>query len=233
MKRLAAALKSDMLYQRRYGFYFIYMFMTAVFIAIIRLLPESWRQTALILTLLSDPALLGFFFIGGILQLERSEGLLDALFLSPLRPSEYLISKALSLSLISAGSGLVIALGSGLPGVRWGLLAPVMLTGSACFTFAGVAASINLRSTNAFLSIDGLWEGILLLPPLLLLFGVNFAPLEVFPGSAVLRLMQTSAGMEVPFAPGAIMLALWTAAAYCFARARLIAAISRLGGSTA
>ena len=104
MKRLAAALKSDILYQWRYGFYFIYMFMTAVFVAVIRLLPEGWRQTALILTLLSDPVLLGFFFIGGILQLERGEGLLDALFLSPLRPSEYLISKALSLALISAAS---------------------------------------------------------------------------------------------------------------------------------
>lgn len=231
MKRFWAALKGDIRYQWRYGFYFIYMFMTAVFIVIVRLLPGQWQQTALTLTLLSDPALLGFFFIGGILQLERGEGLLDALFLSPLRPHEYLLSKALSLSLIAAAAGTVVALGSGIPGVRWALLVPVMIVGSACFTFAGVAVSVNLRSTNAFLSVDGLWEVILLLPPLLIVFGVEFPPLEALPGSIVLRLMQASAGADIPFAISAALLAAWTALAYYSARVRLTAALCRLGGS--
>jgi fluoroquinolone transport system permease protein len=233
MKRLIAALGGDMRYQWRYGFYFIYIFMTAAFIGVIRLLPTEWRQTALALTLLSDPALLGFFFIGGILQLERGEGLLDALFLSPLRPHEYLVSKALSLGLISAAAGCLIALGSGVRGVSYALLLSAIFVSSICFTFFGVAVSINLRSINAFLSIDGLWEAVLLLPPMLLVFGVNFALLEAFPGSIALRLMQASAGSGTPFAGSFIVLVLWTAAAFYLAHRRLTAAVSRLGGAAA
>jgi fluoroquinolone transport system permease protein len=100
MRRFLSAFRSDVRYQWRYGFYFVYAFLIACFVAIIRVLPEGWRQTALVAALLGDPALLGFFFIGGILQLERGEGLLDALFASPLRPAEYLVSKAASLGLL-------------------------------------------------------------------------------------------------------------------------------------
>jgi hypothetical protein len=132
----------------------------------------------------------------------------------------------------AAAAGLVIAFGSGIPSVNWALLVPVMLIGSACFTFAGVAVSVNLRSTNAFLGIDGLWEAILLVPPLLLIFGINFALLEALPGSIVLRLMQASAGGGAPFALGLVILALWTAATYYLAHMRLTAALCRLGGGS-
>lgn len=232
MKRLACAFLADLRYQWRYGFYFIYLFMVVCFAVMVRLLPEAWRQTALVAVLLSDPVLLGFFFIGGILQLERGEGLLDALFLSPLRPWEYLVSKAVSLGLLSALAGCAIALGSGVPGVSFLLLVPVLLLGSACFTLFGVAISINLRSMNAFLSIDGLWEGLLLIPPLLLLFGVEFLPLELFPGSVILRLVQSAAGLVSPVLP-AFGLLCWLGTGFLLAHHRLKAALSRLGGGAA
>jgi fluoroquinolone transport system permease protein len=233
MKRLTSALLGDIRYQWRYGFYFIYAFMSVLYIVILRLLPESWRETALVVTLLSDPALLGFFFIGGILQLERGEGLLDALFLSPLRPHEYALSKALSLGLVAAAAGFLVALGSGLPGVRFALLIPVMLIGSMCFTFISISVSVNLRSTNAFLGVDGLWEALLLAPPLLLIFGANFALLEAFPGSIALRLVQASVMPDMPVAGYAALLIAWTGATFYFAHIRLTSALSRLGGSAA
>jgi fluoroquinolone transport system permease protein len=233
MRRFISALVSDIRYQWRYGFYFIYAFLTVGFIVILRVLPESWRETALVAVLLSDPALLGFFFIGGILQLERGEGILDALFQTPLQPSEYIAAKALSLGAISTLTGVLIGLGSGVPGIRFALLVPVMLVSSACFTLIGISASVNLRSMNAFLSVDGLWEALLLSPPLLLMLGVAFFPLEVFPGSLALRLIQASAGFPVFPAGYAAGLVLWLAAAFMMARKRLSAALSRLGGGAA
>lgn len=230
MKRLLTALRADILYQWRYGFYFIYMFLVAAFIAVLRLIPTDWRQTGLVLTLLSDPSLLGFFFIGGILQLERGEGLLDALFLSPLRPHEYLISKALSLGLISTAAALVIALGSGIA-VSYALLLPSVLITSMCFTLIGVSVSVNLRSMNSFLSIDGLWEVILLAPPLLLILGVNFFPLELFPGGAALRIVQASVGSEVLYVGHIAVIVIWLGISFWFAHTRLTAALSRLGGA--
>lgn len=230
MKRLVSAFLSDVRYQWRYGFYIIYLFMVACFIILVRALPEGWRGTALAAVLLSDPALLGFFFIGGILQLERGEGLLDALFLSPLRPWEYIASKALSLGVISALAGCAIALGSGVPGVQYALLVPAMLLGSACFTMLGVSVSVNLKTMNTFLSIDGLWEGILLIPPMLLLFGFAFPPLEILPGSAVLRLVQASLGGASPVWPAVCLLG-WMLLAFLLADYRLKAALCRLGGT--
>ncbi len=232
MNRLVNAFRADVRYQWRYGFYFIYAFLVVGFIALVRLLPEAWRQTALVAVLLSDPALLGFFFIGGILQLERGEGLLDALFLSPLRPWEYLTSKVASLGLLSTLAGCLIALGSGVPGIRFGRLLPALFLGSACFTLIGVSISVNLRSMNAFLSIDGLWEGLLLVPPLLLLFGISFPPLEIFPGSVVLRLVQQSAGGPAS-AWAVIGLAGWLAGSFLAADRRLKAALGRLEGGVA
>ncbi len=233
MKRLPHAFLSDVRYQWRYGFYFIYGFLTVCFIVVLRLLPEDWRQTALVATLLADPALLGLLFIGGLMQLERGEGILDALFSSPLRPAEYILSKALSLGLISTAVSVIVSMGSGVAGINYAILVPSVLVGSMCFTLIGLAVSVNLKSMNAFLSVDGLWEAALLLPPLLLMFGIAFWPLEVFPGSVVLRLMQAAAGgyqaAAIPFA----LLIAWAALAFWMALKRLNSALCRLGGGAA
>ena len=233
MKRLWNAFLSDVRYQWRYGFYFIYGFLTVCFIVVLRLLPADWRQTALVVTLLADPALLGLFFIGGLMQLERGEGILDALFSSPLRPWEYIASKALSLGFISTAVSVIVALGSGVTGVHYALLVPSVLLSSMCFTLIGLAVSVNLKSMNAFLSIDGLWEAVLLMPPLLLMFGVAFWPLEVFPGSVALRLVQAAAGAYTASALQIILLILWAAGAFWMALKRLDSALCRLGGGAA
>ena len=233
MNRLYHAFLSDVRYQWRYGFYFIYGFLTVCFIIMLRLLPDSWRETALVATLLADPALLGLFFIGGLMQLERGEGILDALFSSPLRPWEYIVSKALSLGMISALVSVIVALGSGVPNVKFAVLVPAILFGSVCFTLIGLAVSVNLKSMNAFLSVDGLWEAVLLLPPVLLMFNVSFAPLEFFPGSVVLRLVQASAGAYTMSALIFVELLIWVGIVFWFAQRRLVSALSRLGGGAA
>lgn len=230
MKRFGGILSADLRYQWRYGFYFIYAFLVVMFVVILRLLPADWRQTGLALVLLSDPMLLGFFFIGGILQLERGEGLLDALFVSPLSPWEYLVSKAVSLGLLSAASGCLIALLCGVSGIQYGLLAPAMLLGSACFTLIGVAISVNLTHMNAYLSVNGLWEALLIIPPMLLILGVSFPPLEAFPGSLMLRLTQAAVGAARFQAWMVSGMAAWLLAAAAIADKRLNAALSRLGG---
>jgi len=233
MKRLVNAFFSDIRYQWRYGFYLIYAFMIAFFIGVIRLLPADWRQIGLTAVLLSDPALLGFFFVGGILQLERGEGLLDALFLSPLRPWEYIVSKGASLGVLATLAGSLIALGSGVPGIRYGMLTIVLFLGSVCFTWIGIATAINLRSMNAYFGVDGLWEMALTVPPMLLLFGVGFPLLEAFPGSNVLRLIEAALGRGHSVWLPAIGLLAWLSVVFVLTHKRTVSALSRLGGGAA
>lgn len=233
MKRLINAFFSDIRYQWRYGFYFIYAFVIAFFVGVIRVLPPGWRQIGLTAVLLTDPALLGFFFIGGILQLERGEGLLDALFLSPLRPWEYIVSKGASLGVLATLAGCLMALGSGVPGIRYGLLVPVLFLGSVCFTWIGIATAVNLRSMNAYFGVDGLWEMAMTVPPMLLLFEVGFPLLEAFPGSNILRLIEAAVGRGVSaWFPG-LGLAAWLAVVFVLTRRRMVSALSRLGGGAA
>lgn len=184
MTRLTKTVRTDVKYQWRYGFYFIYAFMTAFFVFLIRVLPQSWHDIALAAVLLSDPALLGFLFIGGILQLERGEGLLYALFQTPLRPREYLLSKAASLGLLSVLTGLFIAVLSGVSGVNYLALLPLIFLVSASFTLFGIGVSIHLKTTNAFLAIHSSLETTLLIPAVLLMLGADFPPLQFFPTGA-------------------------------------------------
>ncbi len=54
----------------------------------------------LTLLILNDPAIIGMAFIGIIILLERKQNVLDALFVTPINPHIYLLSRVFSLSTI-------------------------------------------------------------------------------------------------------------------------------------
>jgi len=72
--RLLMATAHDIRYQAKYGFYFLYAFITVVYSAILYFLPDQHKSIGASLILLTDPATLGFFFVGGIWLLEKDEG---------------------------------------------------------------------------------------------------------------------------------------------------------------
>jgi len=127
--RALAAIKADILFQYRHGFYTVYFLITVFYILLLRLLPTEPRTFLAPVLLFSDPAVLGFFFVGGLVLFERKQNLLEGFLVTPLRPGEYLLAKALSLSLISLATSLAIAwLGVGVPFNPLLLLAGVSLT---------------------------------------------------------------------------------------------------------
>ncbi len=69
-------LKTEMALQYRNGLYLIYLVLTAFFLIIISLVPASWRESALGIVILLDPTFIGFFFAGGLVLLEREQGIL-------------------------------------------------------------------------------------------------------------------------------------------------------------
>ena len=108
--RFLSALKNDIRFQVKYGFYFLYAFFSAVYIGVLAMVPPAYRDAVAALVILTDPAMLGIFFIGGIWLLERGEGLHRFWCVSPLRPVEYVLSKAVSLAVLSTVSADLIAL---------------------------------------------------------------------------------------------------------------------------
>lgn len=144
-------LKQDLLFQWRHGFYPIYAAVTALYVIILFFLPSGARPMAAMFMVFSDTAVLGFFFIGGIILLERSEQLLESLFITPLTIREYIVSKVVSLSLLSLLCSLVILLPAGLPSPA--SLLPVLLgvlVSSILFILIGMIIAVEVPDINHY-----------------------------------------------------------------------------------
>lgn len=147
--RLYGALKTDMLFQFRSGFHLIYVVLTLIYILVIVQLPESWRSLVAPFMIFSDPTVLGFFFVGGLVMLEKEQGIIDLVMVSPLRIREYLMAKVLSLNIISLVAGTAIAI---VTGVEFNLLLLFLaITVTATFfTLLGFLLAIGSRSINQY-----------------------------------------------------------------------------------
>lgn len=191
MRRLLCLLGSDIRFQWRYGFYGVYVVLSLFYVAVVRLVPEGWRPAARALTLYSDPAALGFFFIGAIVLFEKGERVLSALSVSPVRPWEYTLSKLVSLGLISSVSSLVIQTAGG-GAVSFGFVAGIFL-GACLFTAIGLSIAAAVPTVNAFFvrSIP-LGAAVFTLGPLTWL-GLVPSWLAWNPGSLILALIAPTA----------------------------------------
>lgn len=101
MNRGISALRLDMRLQRRYGFYYAAIFITLVWIVVLRSLPKSIIEQALVLVIFTDLGVIGFFFIAGQIIFEKSERTIYALVSTPLRFIEYLMGKIISLTFLA------------------------------------------------------------------------------------------------------------------------------------
>ena len=148
--RIKNLLLGDMRFQIKYGFYALYVFITIVYIGVISMLPAVWRTKAVVLTLFSDPAALGIFFIGAIILFEKSERVLNYLCVSPVKVNEYVLSKLLSLSVISTVVGLTISIACA-PATNLVLLCTGLFLGSCFFTLLGIIVASKISTLNQFL----------------------------------------------------------------------------------
>ena len=96
--RLKSLIVSDIRFQFRYGFYWVYILFTLVYVAVLHLLPAAWRTDAALLMIFTDPAAMGLFFMGSIVLFEKNERVLDSIAVSPVSPIEYVLSKLVSAS---------------------------------------------------------------------------------------------------------------------------------------
>jgi fluoroquinolone transport system permease protein len=65
----------------------------ALWVVLLRLLPPTPRAVAAPLVVFGDLAVVGYFFVGGMVLFEKAEGTLSALSVSPLRPGHYLAGR--------------------------------------------------------------------------------------------------------------------------------------------
>jgi fluoroquinolone transport system permease protein len=127
-----------------------------------------------------DPALIGIMFLGALVLFEKSENVLQALVITPMKTNDYLLSKMISLTILALiSASIFMALMNIFQGVSFNLfylfsgiiLTSVMLILLGFLLISGVN-SINGYLLGMMISFLGLT-----FPPLLKLFGLFDSPI--------------------------------------------------------
>lgn len=220
--RLLTTVRNDVRLQWRHGFYAAYLLLTLLYILVLRLLPEEGRRILAPLIVFSDPAVIGFFFVGGIVLLERGDRTLEALFVTPLRVAEYLLSKTISLGLLATVTAIAIATGVEGTGVYLPALVPGTLLTAALAVLAGIALVSRFETLNRFAFGGGLSLAVFSLPLLHWLGWVDWPLLAVLPTYASIVLIGGAFAADPPsaalLAASSLWLLLWNVAAWMWAR---------------
>ena len=159
--KLKGLILGDIRQQYKYGFYALYTLFTLVYIAVLRILPMQWKELCTTTLIFSDPVLIGLMFMGAIILFEKSEKVMQALAVSPISIHAYILSKVISIGLISLLSGVLIE-------HSYIHLAVGIMLGSALFTLVGISLSAFISTMNNFMLI--------MVPTLI----ISVAPISVY-----------------------------------------------------
>lgn len=188
--RIVNALKADIRFQFKQGFYLVYIILTLTYMIILGMLPEEWKSTVVPLVLFSDPSMLGFFFIGALVMLEKVQGVIQYVVVTPLRSLEYLLAKVLSLTILALVATVMITLATYGYELNWFLLILGVILTSSFFVFYGFIVAVRCTTLNEYF--------IKMIPYLLLIVLPCFS-LIGFPYSWVFNIFPSVAGLKLVY----------------------------------
>lgn len=151
MKRFLNLLKLDFTLQKRYGFFYASIFVVLVWIAVLQVLPREFLPKALPFIIFADLGIIGFYFIAGQILMEKGEGTIYALNVTPVMYEEYWGAKVITLTILALFVSLAVILATA--GFYFSLgmfLAGVMLT-SAFALAVGFYAVCPYNSISSFI----------------------------------------------------------------------------------
>lgn len=220
MTRLQSTMLWDVRLQFRNGFYYASLVIVVVCIGLLSQIPATYLTQIFPAVILGNLVVGTFYFLGGMVLLEKGEGTLEAQIVTPLRPWEYLNAKVLSLGMLALFETLlVIVLVSGI-GFNWLLLVLGVLFLIAINTLYGFVVVARYDSISEFLLPSVIWTlGYSL--PLLYYFDIWRSWLMfLHPIQAPLVLMQAAfepvPGWQIVY--GLLYSILWVGVAFYFSQ---------------
>ncbi len=208
--RLATLVAHDARLQYRFGIYAAYAVVIALYVGFLAstgaYLP-NWVPAMIVFV---DPAAVGFFFLGALMLLERSENVRLALAATPLLSRDYVASKAATLTVMA-----LVATFALVPFIHASANLPLLALSVALVSFAyigiGVAFARRFRTVNAYL----IGSGALLTPVIIPGFAALFPNMPLWvalvPSAAQFRLILVAMG-AMPIVPAELGLCLAVAA---------------------
>jgi fluoroquinolone transport system permease protein len=197
--RLQSLLAGDIRFQFKYGFYFIYLVFSVLYVSLLFVFPESWMEKAALVMIFTDPAAMGLYFMGAIVLFEKSERVLDSIAVSPVRSYEYVISKLSSIDIISVAVALIIGLAGGVVSNPFYFISGVFLC-SCLFSAAGLMVACRISTLNQFVLATIPVEILISVPAIAWLFGFQNNWLLLHPGVCMIELCTNGADAPVALA---------------------------------
>jgi fluoroquinolone transport system permease protein len=218
MTPFIAVLRWDLVVQARNGFYWATAFLVLVVGGLLLAVPEAVRANASLwvpAVVAMNLQITTFFFVAGLMLLERDEGTLAALAVSPVSPGGYLAARVVSLTALASVETLALVWIAFDAGGAWILTTAGAVALGAIYTGMGAAVATRYASVNALLLPAAVVVTVLLLP---LLGHFGFAPRSMFllhPVEPPLTLIRAGFGVgEIgDFVYGAAGSAVWSVVA--------------------
>jgi fluoroquinolone transport system permease protein len=225
--RIRNLIIGDIKFQFKYGFYLIYVVFTLFYITLLYAVPAQWRQNTATIMIYSDPAAMGLFFMGAIVLLEKSQRVLNSIAVSPVKVSEYIFSKIISIGLISTCVGILIAVSAGTTNLFIVIIGTFL--GSAVFSLLGLIVAVNISSLNQFLVATVPIEIICFALPMCYIFGYDKTFMLIHPGCILIRFIHGNGDSILPLL---VILFVWIGILYFITYCNVKKMFQRVGGIT-
>jgi fluoroquinolone transport system permease protein len=151
MTRLTSTMKWDVRLQWRNGFYYAAIVIVVVFLLIFSQVAINNIAWIMPYMLINNMVIGTFYFIGGLVLLEKGEGSLEARVTTPLRPAEYLTAKVATLTVLSLVESVLIVVAAVGFDVNW-LFVLLGVTATGVFLcLVGFIAVVRYDSINEYL----------------------------------------------------------------------------------
>jgi fluoroquinolone transport system permease protein len=155
--------------------------------------------------LFSEPIVLGFFFMGGIYLIEKQEGIIEEMLVTPRKIFHYFLAKHLAFLCVGIVLGTIISL------IRtnefsFGLLLTLFLS-NVLFTSFGILVSLKAQNVNQYILISIGFSFLLMIPfGLMILLGNPFY--LIYHPFGLIYLLAIHPFVIIPYAEGWLWLLL-------------------------
>jgi fluoroquinolone transport system permease protein len=184
--------KYDLNIQLRSGYWTVYGILGIVYILILVNLPLNIRDDVAIFLIFSDTSVLGLIFVGALVLLEKQQGVLKSLSVTPLKIDYYLFSKVLSLTLLSFVISSLIWLIPVWSLKGFAFLITGVILSSIVHTMFGIGFTAGAGSFNQFLARVFVGSQIFTIPLLIFLLLPKTGWLIILPMNAAIDLFFRS-----------------------------------------
>jgi fluoroquinolone transport system permease protein len=160
MRLLLTLLKWDLLLLLRYNVMSIALALGSIYFLVILLIEIP--DLPVIFMIYSDPAMLGFIFIGVMVLFEKQSETLTVLKITPVEPWQYLMSKLIALTLPALVIGMAMGIAARIDNLL--LLAAAIIMASSLMLLLGFAGVVRVKTFNQYILVIPLFLAPLSLP---------------------------------------------------------------------